>query len=294
MGSATIQQHADNYSAPLPGQVQTNQRSELAAVIYVLQSEARDVHVKSDSAYVVNGCCKHRFSWSALGWRKVKNLDLWQELHGLLQSRPGAVLVTKVKGHASERDVRTGRVLKQDKVGNDAADCLASACANSHALCPQRVRDYKLRRAVTQDVQTMMVDIIEARAPLAKLVSWNEAAPESPAQAAAGPTAAPQPPSLTPPVVVEVWSGSERASGQDRYRSESSESEVSFGAISISSGSLCLSSDLRLSGLPEHECPEASLLRVPFEAGLRGHFVSGYRARRVTQFAFFSGINHPT
>eukprot|EP00973_Karenia_brevis_P031867 4397091-Karenia_brevis.AAC.1 len=41
--------HALNCSIPLPGDVQTNQRAELYAVILVLEGSAGRVHVRSDS-----------------------------------------------------------------------------------------------------------------------------------------------------------------------------------------------------------------------------------------------------
>jgi ribonuclease HI len=161
--------HPNNYSAPLAGHNQTNQRAELTAVIYAVSTEARPVHIKSDSAYVVNGCTKFRHSWAALGWRKVKNADLWKQLHTLMLARPdGTVLFTKVKGHASKTDVRRGRVRSQDKTGNDAADLLATAGAAAHALPESRVREYKLRMAVAHDVQCMMTDIVAARGAVGK------------------------------------------------------------------------------------------------------------------------------
>ena len=68
--------HAKNYSAPLPGQVQTNQRAELAAVIFALRNEERPLRIKSDSAYVVKGCNKFIHAWSSLHCHGVKNEDL--------------------------------------------------------------------------------------------------------------------------------------------------------------------------------------------------------------------------
>lgn len=91
--------HIQNWSAPLRGHCQTNQRAELQAVVHVLQHEARDVHIKSDSEYVVKGFLHHRLAWRALGWRKVSHRDLWQALDELVEARlPGAVHMSKVKG----------------------------------------------------------------------------------------------------------------------------------------------------------------------------------------------------
>ncbi|CAE8631464.1 unnamed protein product [Polarella glacialis] len=89
----------------------------------------------------------------------MSNIDLWRELHSLMESRAGDVVVSKVKGHASERDVRSGRVKREDKVGNDAAALLAVEGAKSHAVSASAVAAQKQRVAVIEDVQRMMLDI---------------------------------------------------------------------------------------------------------------------------------------
>ena len=67
----------------------TNNRMELLAVIYGLESLERPcrVEVYSDSQYVVNGLREWIDGWKAKGWRRpggaVKNLELWQELDRL-------------------------------------------------------------------------------------------------------------------------------------------------------------------------------------------------------------------
>ena len=156
--------HSHNISEPLPGIAQTNQRAELLAVIRVLQVEPRPLHIKTDSQYVLNGCLRHRFAWAAASWRKIKNSDLWKQLHNLLEDRSAGFNITKVKGHATADDVASGRVALSDKHGNDAADALAGKGAATHALPSAEVRAVKHRHAVAQSVQRMMVDILLARA----------------------------------------------------------------------------------------------------------------------------------
>jgi ribonuclease HI len=155
--------HPKNASKPLDGHTQTNQRAELAAVLYVLEIETRPVHIKSDSKYVVQGVLKHRFAWCALGWSRVANAVLWQKVHALLQSRTSEVTISKVKGHASEQDVRKKKVEWFDKRGNDAADELASAGARQHAVSADEVQRDLARKAVARDVQLMMIDTLCAR-----------------------------------------------------------------------------------------------------------------------------------
>ena len=50
--------HPRNFSAPLQGCQQTNQRAEIAAVIEALRLENRKVHIKTDSEHVLQGCNK--------------------------------------------------------------------------------------------------------------------------------------------------------------------------------------------------------------------------------------------
>ena len=74
-----------------------------------------------------------------------------------------SVVVSKVKGHAKWKHVRSGAVRSQDKYGNDAADTLACAGADTHVV-PARVRrQARARTTLGVMVQAMMVDILEAR-----------------------------------------------------------------------------------------------------------------------------------
>ena len=93
----------------------------------------------------------------------MRNADLWQEAHRLLQERRGQVVVSKAKGHATWRDGTLGQVLAADKHGNDKADALATAGAVMHSLSKQFVSEHLTRTKVTSDLQHMMVDILLAR-----------------------------------------------------------------------------------------------------------------------------------
>ena len=138
-------------SKPLDGWVQTNQRAELEALRCALVSERRNLIVKSDSAYVVDGCNIHRHHWRRCGWQKIDNADLWREADELLKtrSREGQLIsIRKVKGHAKARDVRRGQVLPQDKFGNDEADRLACAGADERAVEGLSVRQAKMRSKI--------------------------------------------------------------------------------------------------------------------------------------------------
>ncbi len=106
---------------------QTNQVAELFAAIKVLQTVALkdEIHVITDSTYVMNIARTWLKTWKALGWKRkqgrkllpVKNLELVQLFDSLLTEKEK---VTKthwswVKGHSGN-------------AGNDAADKLAKTC----------------------------------------------------------------------------------------------------------------------------------------------------------------------
>ena len=80
----------------------TNNRMELLAVIKGLEAikwENAEVHVYSDSSYVVNAINKGWLEgWVKKGFAKVKNPDLWMRLDPLLQRH--RVSFHWIKGHA--------------------------------------------------------------------------------------------------------------------------------------------------------------------------------------------------
>ncbi len=84
-------------------------------------------------------------------------------MHGLLNARGDQVHLSKVKGHATPNDVAQGRVSERDKIGNDAADGLASAAAEANSLPRHVVRNTLHRKKVARAVQLMMIDILTAR-----------------------------------------------------------------------------------------------------------------------------------
>ena len=80
----------------------TNNRMELLAVIKGLEAikwENAEVHVYSDSSYVVNAVNKGWLqTWKARGYTKVKNPDLWMRFEPLY--RKHRVSFHWIKGHA--------------------------------------------------------------------------------------------------------------------------------------------------------------------------------------------------
>ena len=95
----------------------TNNRMELMAAIEALKSLKYPctIDLYTDSAYVKGGITSWIHSWKRNGWKTVKknpvkNVDLWQELDGLIQIHQ--INWYWVKGHAGH-------------VENERADSLA-------------------------------------------------------------------------------------------------------------------------------------------------------------------------
>jgi ribonuclease HI len=82
----------------------TNNRMELTAVIEGLKQlkEPCDVHIVSDSSYVVKAINEWLSNWIKKDFAKVKNVDLWQRY--LEAAKPHRVRATWVRGHSGHEE----------------------------------------------------------------------------------------------------------------------------------------------------------------------------------------------
>ena len=127
-----------------------------------MRRDNRKLEIRTDSQYVYDGVHCWR-KWRERGWQGAHK-DLWQQLSQELASRRSdGTRLTKVKGHATNEDVDRGRVLLEDKTGNDGADALARAGAVCHEAPHELVETAKLRRYGAEQVQKMMLEILKAR-----------------------------------------------------------------------------------------------------------------------------------
>lgn len=95
----------------------TNNRMELQAAIAALKALNRpsDVEFYTDSEYVRRGITEWIKGWAAKGWRKVANVDLWQELWQETQRHN--INWHWVKGHAGdEYNVRVDALARQARL----------------------------------------------------------------------------------------------------------------------------------------------------------------------------------
>ena len=103
----------------------TNNRMELTAVIEGLKALTRpcDIHLKTDSKYVMHGITEWMAGWKKNGWKTaakkpVKNVDLWQQLDQ--QVARHHIEWEWVKGHSGVD-------------GNEIADQLANEAIDRHS-----------------------------------------------------------------------------------------------------------------------------------------------------------------
>jgi ribonuclease HI len=99
----------------------TNNRMELTAVIRALNAlkEPCEVHLHTDSRYVIDGITKWIFGWQKNGWKNsqkkpVLNAELWQDL--IAAVRPHRIEWIWVKGHDGHPENE-----RADKLASDAA-----------------------------------------------------------------------------------------------------------------------------------------------------------------------------
>ncbi|NNE04872.1 MAG: ribonuclease HI [Xanthomonadales bacterium] len=83
----------------------TNNRMEMMAVIRAVEALKKrcEVHVHTDSVYVMKGMTEWLANWKKRGWKTagkkpVKNVDLWKRMDEVLQGH--AVHWHWVKGHS--------------------------------------------------------------------------------------------------------------------------------------------------------------------------------------------------
>ncbi|AOW07745.1 YALI0F26543p [Yarrowia lipolytica CLIB122] len=110
--------HPCNYSGPLVGDVQTNQRAELSAILKALEiidnrGENLNWQIRSDSQYAVNCCSQWLEGWKKNGFKtgkgkEVENQDLILAIDEYLQkprTRIGTRITFKhIPGHAGENE----------------------------------------------------------------------------------------------------------------------------------------------------------------------------------------------
>lgn len=99
----------------------TNNRMELRAAIEGLKAlkSPCKVDLYTDSSYLRDGMMQWRFGWEKRGWKKVANVEIWQEL--IEAAKPHQITWHWVRGHDGHPE-------------NERVDILASEAASALQL----------------------------------------------------------------------------------------------------------------------------------------------------------------
>ena len=113
------QNNPRNLAIRIPGESQSNQVGELAAVIAAINATAPYQHVKiiTDSKYVIEGLTMHLESWENDGWIEIKTAPLFKKAAHLMRHRSAKTTFQWTKCHNGSG-------------GNEGSDRLAKRGAN--------------------------------------------------------------------------------------------------------------------------------------------------------------------
>ena len=93
--------HPGNKAIQIPGESQSNQVGEIAAVIAAAEAVLGCCPLKiiTDSKYIIEGLTMHLRSWEDCGWIKIKNTMLFKKAAFLLKRCMAPTTFQWVKGH---------------------------------------------------------------------------------------------------------------------------------------------------------------------------------------------------
>ena len=97
-------------------------------------------------------------------WSLQKDGDLWQIFHEFVRAKGHtAVKITKVKGHALEKDVSAGSVQRKHKDGNDHADTATKRGIQEHGEVISKVASWLIVRyrkyaALIKDIHSHLIE----------------------------------------------------------------------------------------------------------------------------------------
>ena len=114
-----------NCTLRIPGDAQSNQIGEIAAVIAAMEviPPYQPVKIYTDSKYVIEGLTTHLGNWEDDGWINIKNARLFRKAAYLMRHRSATTTMQWVKGH-------------DGNPGNEGSDALAKQGANKRRPDP--------------------------------------------------------------------------------------------------------------------------------------------------------------
>ena len=118
--------HPQNNAIKIPGEEQSNQVSEIAAVIVAVETLPTfcKLTIVTDSMYVINGLTQHLKNWEDNGWIGNKNADFFKRAAYLLKRRSAPTYFEWVKGHQGVRGNEESDKLAKDGAEKNVPDIL--------------------------------------------------------------------------------------------------------------------------------------------------------------------------
>jgi hypothetical protein len=136
----------------LAGYGGSSTRAEIAAGTLAISADG-PIHLATDSqAFMDKAESLIRLAHQGLGPKRPFELQtdgdiwstFWETVH---QKGPSSIKISKVKGHATDEEVREGKVKAEDKVGNDAADKAADVGNDLHGKGTLKAANYFSQRS---------------------------------------------------------------------------------------------------------------------------------------------------
>ena len=160
--------HPGNFAFHVEGPIQTNQLAELLAALIIMSWSWIPTLIPSDSDWVVTRLLILLEADNPMDIRLAAwdHSPIWAMMVLEIRKKPPGFFKAKwVKAHATDDDVTEGRTTVLDRFGNDGADALASAKADTHPTKPtlEEKRAFYNRWRHTAFTQAMMVKIWQAR-----------------------------------------------------------------------------------------------------------------------------------
>ena len=154
--------HRLNHCAKVHGLSQTAQRAETLALVHLVSTAERPVHI-----FIDNQAVHDTFARLLQGDQpptKGEQADLWTRVHRAVHFRLDMFRVEKVASHLGEEGINQGRITVMAEHLNNEADKLATAAAALHNI-PDHTKaaaKQRLRQAVT--FHAVAVNIFDKRA----------------------------------------------------------------------------------------------------------------------------------
>ena len=168
----------------MKGQRSSSTRMEIAGLVNAM-TRAAPLHIALDSASTIAKAKRLqqeaavRCLPSTAQWWNMKNPyhkpwglqadgDLWKLYwHGLMERGPMSITITKVKGHATMKQVLNDEVKARDKDGNDWADTYATRGIQQHGTSAVSLAKYFGQRQASyeklmEEVQMTIIAVIKA------------------------------------------------------------------------------------------------------------------------------------